>query len=201
MQTVLHDLQVGLDGMNLLDWIIAMILVLSTITGFMRGLIRSLISLVGVLAGVLAAARFAPQLAGTIARWIAPHSLALMVAFVLILLGVYALAVLLGRLLSGACSAVGLGFLDRLAGAVFGFARGVLMLAALLLPLGPYLQHFAAARSSALLPYLLPATHEISFVVPRDFAEHSPAADWLHHSQSAVGRLLHQATQMPARLR
>ncbi len=177
MQTTLHSTQTALSGMNPLDWVIALVLVVSTVTAFMRGLILSVISLVGLLTGVLAAAFYAPRAAPYLLRWSGSAAFARVAAFVLILVAVCLLAALLGRMLRSACHAIGLGFFDRLGGAAFGFARGALLLAALILPFGPYLQHFAAARSSMLLPYLLPATHGISFVMPRHLAEPLPTID------------------------
>lgn len=179
MQTLLHGTEVALRGMNPLDWVCAITLAISTVTAFMRGLILSLISLAGLLAGVLLAAFYSARVSPYLLRWVGSAAFARIAAFVLILASTYLASALLGRLLRGAFSAVGLGFLDRLAGAAFGFARGVLLLAAVLLPLTPYLQQFTVARSSLLLPYLLPAAHGISFVVPRHLAEHLPKTDWI----------------------
>ncbi len=170
MDSLLHRTGLALSGMNPLDWVIAVTLAVSTVTAFVRGLILSVISLAGLLAGVFAATLYAPRVSPYLLRWTGVAPFARIAAFLLILLAVYLVAALLGRLLRGAFSAVGLGFLDRLGGAVFGFARGALLLAALLLPLFPYLQQFTAARSSVLLPYLLPAAHGISFVLPRHLA-------------------------------
>jgi membrane protein required for colicin V production len=178
--SILHSARAGVSGMNPLDWVIALVLAASTIAAFIRGLIRSLVSLAGAIAGVMAACWYAPKVAAYLARWIRTPALAEIVAFVLILAAVWLIAALIGRLLRGACTAVGLGFLDRLAGAAFGFARAVLLLAAILLPLGPYLPHFEEARGSILLPYLLPATHGISFVMPRDFGKHISDGEWLN---------------------
>ncbi len=190
MPSLLHGAHAGLSGMNPLDWVIALILVLSTVAAFLRGLIRSLVSLAGLLLGVLVAFWYAPKAAASMARWIEPHALAEILSFVLLLAAVYVAAALLGRLLRGACSAVGLGFLDRLAGGAFGFARGVLLLAAMLLPLAPYLAHGNEAQGSILLPYLLPAAHGISFVVPRDFGNRISGGQWWDHARTAAGEFV-----------
>lgn len=184
MQTALHHAQIGLSGMNPLDWIIAITLAVSTVTAFMSGLVRSLFSLAGLLLGVLVAAWYSPRLAEYFRGDINPFALARAVAFVLILIVVYVVAALLGRLLRGAFKAVGLGFLDRLGGAAFGFVRGTLLLAAMILPFGAFLQHFEATRTSVLMPYLLQASHGISFVMPRDFGKHLPPIDWVRTMQS-----------------
>jgi membrane protein required for colicin V production len=183
MQTALHHAQIGLSGMNPLDWVIALTLVVSTVTAFMSGLVRSLFSLAGLLLGVLIAAWYSPRAAEYIRGDINPFALARAVSFVVILVLVWVAAALLGRLLRGAFKAVGLGFLDRLGGAAFGFVRGAFLLAATLLPFGAFLQHFEAARTSVLMPYLLQASHGISFVMPRDFGKHLPLGDWVRSVQ------------------
>ena len=138
--------------MNALDWTIAVVLLVSVIAAFVRGLIRSLISLLGVAVGILAACWYTPVVARYFLRWMRTLALAEIIAFVLILLAVYLVAALIGRLLRGAATAVGLGLLDRLAGAVFGFVRGVLLLAALLLPLAPFLREFPRQKRLSYFP-------------------------------------------------
>ena len=179
MQNILSNIENALSSMNPLDWIIALTLAISTITAFMRGFIRSLFALVGMIAGILLAAIYAPRLAQSLRHWITTPAFAKLCAFILILASVYVIAMLLGRLVRGAFSAVGLGFFDRLAGAAFGFARATLFLAAMLLPLSPYLPQFTVTRSSVLLPYLLPAAHGISSLMPRDVRDRTPAGHWL----------------------
>ena len=184
MDTALHSARIGLSGMNPLDWVIAITLAISTVTAFMSGLVRSLLSLAGLVLGVVLAAWYAPRLAEYFRGDINPFALATAIAFILILIAVYVAASLIGRLLRGAFKAVGLGFLDRLSGAAFGFVRGTLLLAAVLLPFGSFLQQFGAAHNSVLLPYLLQASHGISFVMPRDFGKHLPLVDWVKSTRS-----------------
>ena len=190
MQTLAHSTQVSLSGMNPLDWTIAIVLAISTVTAFMRGIIRSLISLLGIILGIAVACLYTPRLSAWLVRWVRPLSLAEIVAFMLILAGVYLLAALLGKVLRGAASAAGLGFFDRLGGAMFGFGRGVLLMAALLLPMAPWFPQFAVARHSVLLPYLLPAAHGISFVMPRDFGMRVSLQRWWNHAAAAASEML-----------
>lgn len=179
MQTALHTTQIALSSMNPLDWIFAITLAISTVGAFMRGLILSVLSLAGLLLGIFAAGFYSPRIVPYLLRWVGTAALARVAAFLLILLCVYLLAALTGRLLRGACSAVGLGFVDRVGGAAFGFARGVLLLAALLLPFSPFLQQLRVTQTSLLMPYLLPAAHGISFVLPRNLAHRRSMTDWM----------------------
>ena len=164
-----HTTASVLGGLNPLDWALVVLVGVSTVMAFLRGLIRSLVSAFGVLLGLLMAAWYAPALADLLLQWIPQPAVAEVTAFLLILTGVYLLAALLGRVLRGAASAVGLGFFDRMGGAAFGFGRAVLVLAAVLIPAGPFLGAVPFARNSILLPYLQTAAHGVSFVMPQDF--------------------------------
>ncbi|WP_419806491.1 CvpA family protein [Terriglobus sp.] len=174
-------------GLNALDWALVVLLGVSTAMAFLRGLIRSLVSAFGVLLGIVLAAWYAPALAGGLSRWIPQPALSEISAFLLILVATYLTAALLGRVLRGAAHAVGLGFFDRLGGAAFGFARAVLVLAAVLIPAGPFLGMVPFARDSILLPYLQTAAHGVSFVMPQDFGIRLLAGT-RHHGAGAAQR-------------
>lgn len=160
-----------LAGLNPLDWGIVALLAFSAATAFMRGLIRSVISLVGIVLGLVLAAWYAPALGLWLVRYIHGTLLAEIVAFITIFAGTYVLANLLGRVLQGASQAVGLGIFDRLGGAAFGVARAIVVLAAALLPLQPFLPLLPFSNNSLLLPYLRRAALGVSFVVPQDFGD------------------------------
>jgi membrane protein required for colicin V production len=65
-------------------------------------------------------------------------------------------------------SAIGLGFVDRLLGAVFGLLRGALLGVVLLLALTAFLPTAPWIENSHLAPYFLRAAHAVSFVMPSD---------------------------------
>jgi membrane protein required for colicin V production len=178
--------------MNVFDWFLIAILAYSTILAFMHGIIRELFSLGGLLAGILLASWNYNCAALYIERIITTTTTAQIVAFFLILLGVMVLSAVLGKLLNRTAHAVGLGFFDRLLGAVFGFARGFLFGVAVLMAVAAFLPHSAWIANSQLSPYFLTGAHAVSFVVPHDLEQlildgatqikHN-APDWikLHH--------------------
>jgi membrane protein required for colicin V production len=172
-------------GLGPLDWALVLVLAFSALTAFMRGLIRSVVSLAGVVLGIVLAAWYAPALGLWLVRWIHGILLAETVAFVSILAATYLLANLLGRVLRSASQAVGLGIFDRLGGAAFGVARAVVVLAAVLIPLQPFLPLVPFTGNSVLLPYLRSAAVGVSFVVPQDFGNRL-AAEVRHMSPSAA---------------
>ena len=64
-------------------------------------------------------------------------------------------------------SAIGLSALDRLGGAAFGAVRGLVLGVALLLAVTAFLPTAPWVQGSKFSPYLLRASHAVSFVMPR----------------------------------
>lgn len=188
MQTLLHGWHSAVQEFSPLDWVIALAVLSSTLAAFARGFIRSLVSLAGLLFGIFVAGIYASALSTLLRQRLRLSNVPHFAAFVLLLAVTYFLITLLGRLLRSATYALGLSFVDRLAGAAFGFVRGVVLLAILAVPAAFYLQHFTGARPSVLLPYLLDAAHGISFVVPRDLADHLPTDLWPREHERAAKR-------------
>jgi membrane protein required for colicin V production len=91
-----------------------------------------------------------------------------LLGFLAILIGTMLVATLLGRLLSKTISAIGLGFLDRLGGAIFGLVRGALFVLVLLLAMTAFLPTGTWMQTSLLAPYFLRGNHAVSFVMPSD---------------------------------
>ena len=73
-----------------------------------------------------------------------------------------------GKLLRKTASAIGLGLLDRLGGAVFGFVRGCLLGVAVLMAFTAFLPTAPWIRDSRMAPYFLQGAHAVSFLVPED---------------------------------
>ncbi len=195
-----------LAGLNALDWALVLLLAFSAATGFMRGLIRSVVSLVGLGLGIVLAAWYAPAAAVWLGRWVRQGQwaqqamLAEVVAFAGTVAAVYVLASLVGRVLRSASHAVGLGFFDRLGGALFGAVRTVLVLAAVLLPLRSFLPMIPFTRESTLLPYLRSAAVGVSFVVPQDFGNRlaSEVGQSLPWTAAPAGIHVPEETRRPA---
>jgi membrane protein required for colicin V production len=111
------------------------LVLLSTLLAFWRGLIRVAVSLATWVVALIAAVKLSPQL-GPMLPFVEQPTARYLAAFLLILIGVLIVGALIGLILSRAARAVGLGFLDRLLGAVFGLARGLLMVMLIVLICG-----------------------------------------------------------------
>jgi len=123
--------------MNWLDIAIIVVLGILTLLGVKRGLIKSLVPLVGVILGIVLAGRLHHPLAERMG-FIESESLAGIIAFVLIVIAVYVIVFILGSMLRNVLQMVFLGWVDRLGGAVFGFAMGWIICSVVVVLLARY---------------------------------------------------------------
>ncbi len=154
--------------MNLFDCLLIAILAYSTIVAFMRGIILELFSLGGLIAGILIASWNYDRFAVYLEHFITTPATAEILSFLVLVIGVMVLSALLGKALNRTAHAIGLGFLDRILGAVFGFGRGCLLGVAILMAVAAFLPHSTWIENSQLSSYFLAGAHAVSFVVPYD---------------------------------
>lgn len=113
--------------MTLVDWAIVIIMICAVLSGLVQGFFRSVCSLGGLILGLVVAAWNYGRIASLLLPLVRVEAVANTIAFLLIALVVMALIGLIGNLLARAFRLLGLGWLDGLAGAVFGFFQGVLL--------------------------------------------------------------------------
>ncbi len=155
--------------MTAVDWIIAAVVLVSVLVGLLRGVMREIVSLAGWVVGLALAFVFAERAGAALP--LDPPALRTAAAALLILAGVLILAALLGALLRALMAAVHLSALDRLLGAVFGFARAALVLGvAVLLAAGTPVPKTDWWKASLLLPWLEAGVAFASPLLPESLA-------------------------------
>lgn len=154
--------------MNPFDWILVALLSYSIVKAFLQGLVREAFALAGLIAGMFVASWGYEALAVKLHGLIASQPIAQFAAFLGLLAVTMVIFFLAGKLIRKSASAIGLGLLDRLGGAVFGFVRGCLLGVALLMAFTAFLPTAPWIRDSKMAPYFLEAGHAVSFVVPQD---------------------------------
>ena len=154
--------------MNPLDWLLAILLTYSVVKAAINGFFREAFALVGLVVGFLLAGWYYRTLAHNLAGLISSPPFAQFAAFLLILAGTMLLAALLARIFRRTASLVGLSFMDRLLGALFGLVRGALLGTAVLTAFTAFLPQGAWLQTSRLAPYFLQTAHAVSFVMPSD---------------------------------
>lgn len=174
------------------DWFLVLVLVVSTLAAFQRGIIRVLLSLGGWVAGLLLASWNYLGLATTLHQWIASFEVCEVAGFLIILLLVLVLFGCVAAILRKTVHAIGLGFVDRLAGAAAGMVRGLLVGVGAMMLITAFAPDSDWLRNSQLSPYFLDGVHAVSFVVPEHFqAQISAGAAYLLHETPELFRPSH----------
>ncbi|HEY1897814.1 MAG TPA: CvpA family protein [Terracidiphilus sp.] len=119
--------------MTLVDWAVVIIMVGAVIAGMTQGFFRSVCSLAGLVVGLSVAGWNYGRLAGIFLPLVRYAAIADTIAFLLIALLVMVLFALIGNLLARAFKMIGLGWLDGIAGAIFGFFQGVVLVVVFIL--------------------------------------------------------------------
>ncbi|NHZ36620.1 CvpA family protein [Massilia rubra] len=115
------------------DYVVLVILVPSCVIGILRGLVKEILSLISWVVAFVVANAFGAQLAPMLSM-IPGETVRLMVAFVALFLGARIVMGLIMMAVDLMVKATGLSPVNRLLGAVFGLARGmVIVLAAVIL--------------------------------------------------------------------
>ena len=160
-----------LTSLTAFDWALVALIAVSVVSAFFRGIIRVLFSIAGLVVGVIAASWNYPRLSAILLPWITSHVWSDVVSFLVIVAAIVLASFLVGSALSRMASAVGLGFFDRILGALFGLLRGALIAILVVTAIAAFLPESPWIRDSRLAPYFLAGTHAVSFVVPESFSQ------------------------------
>ena len=115
--------------MNILDIIILICLIPAIVHGLRKGLISQVISIASIVFGVWASVRFAVIASQWLAKYVnAPEQTLKIVAFVLIMIAVFVVLGLIGKVLEGVIKLVTLNWINKLAGMCFSTAKCLLIL-------------------------------------------------------------------------
>ncbi len=119
--------------MNVLDYIVLALLLLFVIQGIRKGFIISLATLVAFALGIWVAVHFSNYLDKILTNTLHPSATWLpILSFTITFLGIVILVLLVAKAVEKLVSLVGMGLLNRAAGAVFGLIKGVLFLSVLI---------------------------------------------------------------------
>ena len=159
--------------MNWADIAIIVIVSISAIISIFRGFVREVLSIVAWVAAFWVAFAFTETLAAVFDGMISVPSVRYVAAFLVLLLGTLIIAGLINYLIGRLVDKTGLSATDRTLGVVFGIARGVVIIAVLVLlaratpvPDDPWW------RESTLLPHFDRLAKVMIGYLPADLAEY-----------------------------
>jgi membrane protein required for colicin V production len=151
---------------NWLDWIFAVIIVLSVVAAIMRGFVRELISLASLVIALVVAAVAYPRAALWFEDLTKSHEIALGLGFLVLFVGILLLGGVVSLLARKLIKSAGIEWFDRFLGAVFGLLRGVVVNCILLLVLLAFAIKPQAVQQSSLAPYITAGAKIISLAMP-----------------------------------
>src|SRR6266700_3465190 len=157
-------------SMSTLDWIIVLIVLFSVIQAISSGFVREFFAFAGVVVAYLTAVWEYPVVAGFYARFMKTPWPAQIAAFSTVFIVVVVLAGILGSALSRVVRGVGLSFFDRLLGAAFGFFRGVVVSAIVVMALAALAPQWGLSQSKT-APFLLAAGRTMVWAAPAEFRQ------------------------------
>jgi membrane protein required for colicin V production len=181
--------------MSLVDWAIVLVIVLSVLGGLTQGFFRSFCSLGGLLLGLALAEWNYGLIATLVLPLVRVKAVANTIGFLLIALIVMGLAGVAGKILSKVFHQMGLGCLDRLAGAAFGFFQGALLVTLVILATLAFFPKAYWLKEAQLPRYFFGACHLSTRMDPAELAERvrqglktleDESPQWLHPGSSGL---------------
>ena len=178
--------------MTLVDWIIVVVIAGAVLAGIARGFFRSVFSLAGLVVGVALAAWNYWRLAGLLKPMVHSDPVANAIGFLVIAFLVMAVAAIIGGLLAKLFEKVGLGCLDRMAGALFGFVEGMVFVTLCILVTVAFFPQTEWLTQARLPRYFFGALHVSVRVSPPRLSErvrkelHTLEAEsqqWIHEEK------------------
>ena len=122
--------------MTAFDYAVILVIGVSILLSVMRGFLREVMALLAWVVAFWVANLYTAQLAPLLPQSIPTPELRLLAAFVAIFLATLLVMTLISITVSHFLKAIGVGPLDRALGAVFGFARGMVIVLVLVLMAG-----------------------------------------------------------------
>jgi membrane protein required for colicin V production len=157
--------------MALIDWLIAAIVIVSVIGAAKNGFFIEAFSLAGVVLGLLIASWNFQRLMPWVMQIVHTPAIAEAIAFIAIAVGIMIAAGLIGRALRWSVKSIGLGWLDRVVGALFGFLKGCVLVTVGVIAIAAFFPHRGWLERSQLAPYFLTAAHTSTAVTPTELGE------------------------------
>ncbi len=154
--------------MSWLDIVILVLIIIPTLIGLKMGIIKAVLSLVGIIIGIILAGQYHPALSEQL-TFIPQPNVANMVAFAIIVIAAMIVAAVAATLLHKLASAILLGWVDHLGGAILGLVLGATFCGALLAIWAKFLGVGDTITHSVLATFLLDQFPLILSLLPDEF--------------------------------
>jgi membrane protein required for colicin V production len=157
-------------GWTWIDWSIVIVIALSALGGFAQGMMRVVLSLAGLIAGLALAAWNYRHLAGALIPLVRSERVASAIAFLAIALTVMIVTGIVASIATRAVRRMGLGCLNRIAGAIFGALQGAVLVTLFILVAVAFYPNAQWLTDSRLPPKFFEACHLSTRMSPADLS-------------------------------
>jgi len=113
--------------MNIFDWGLFVVFVVGALLGLKWGLVQSVLNFVAVYVAMLVGAQFADGLVARVTDDVQNESVAAAIGYVVIFLGVFIIAQIVGKIIRAMLTVIFLGWVDKLGGVVVGLLLGAIL--------------------------------------------------------------------------
>lgn len=158
--------------MTLIDWVIVTVLAIAALVGLWQGFVRSVCALGGLVLGLEVAVWNYHRAAAFLLPVVRSQALANTLGFLLLAVAIMVATGLLGAMLAKAFHLLGLGWIDALAGAAFGFLQGVLLVTICILATLAFFPKAPWLAESTLSPLFFRACTVSTNMSPKQLAQH-----------------------------
>lgn len=154
--------------MTLLDIVFLLILTFFCVRGFFHGILKEIAGIAGLLIGFWVANQYHTQLTPYIAPYMSSPATAETASYIITLVLVTIATWILINLFSGLLKLALLAWVDHAMGGAFGFIKGMLLCAIILLALTTFIPNSAYVQESVTAPYIGRVTVFLSSLLPTD---------------------------------
>jgi membrane protein required for colicin V production len=178
-----------MSELTLIDWAIVIVVALAVFGGMAQGFFRSVCSLGGLILGLALAEWNYPIVAAPLNRLVHNAEIADIFGFILIAILIMTIFGILGNVLAKTVHNIGLGCLDRIAGGIFGFFQGVLLVTLVILVTVAFYPQAHWLVEARLPRHFFAACHLSAHMSPEELAKRvrtglrtleTETPEWLH---------------------
>ncbi len=113
--------------MNIFDWVLVAVFVVGALLGLKWGLVQSVLNFIAVYVAMLVGAQVADGLVARVTDDVQNESVATTIGYVVIFLGVFIIAQIVGKTIRAMLTIIFLGWVDKLGGVVVGVLLGAIL--------------------------------------------------------------------------
>ena len=156
---------------SVLDWVIVLVVVLNVLGAIGQGFFYELFSFAGVILGYLIAAWEYPRVAAFYSHYVNSAWTADIAGFLTIFFVVLMLGGVAGKIARSVVEGVGLRWMDRLLGGLFGFLKGIVVCTVVVMALAAFSPTSPWIQNSHIAPFMVVTGRALIWAAPADLRQ------------------------------